>query len=89
MLLIRGHLNTTVSRKFAVDNGFVDKNWGMGSAGYMGAKTIGEIAITVGSKTARHPAFINEEQHFDVVLGRKWIERMGVKYVVRLWPEPR
>lgn len=81
MLLIRGHLNLTVSRKFAMKNNLVDKKYGLGSAGYMGAMNIGDVAITVGSKTARHPAIINEEQHFDVVLGRKWIEKMGVKCV--------
>lgn len=42
-------------------------------------KTIGPVPITVGSKTASHPAFVNEESHFDVVLGRQWLERMNVK----------
>lgn len=51
----------------------------MGASGYMGAKTLGKVNITVGSKTAAHPAFINEDQHFDVVLGRTWSEKMGVK----------
>ena len=51
----------------------------MGSAGYTGLKTLGNVPITVGSRTASHPALINEEQHFDVVLGRQWLEKMAVK----------
>jgi hypothetical protein len=40
---------------------------------------LGKVSITVGGKTASHPAYISEENHFDVVLGRSWIEKMGVK----------
>jgi len=53
----------------------------MGKSGYTGLKTLGNISITVGSRTASHPAYINEEEHFDVVLGRSWLEKMGVKWV--------
>ena len=51
----------------------------MGAAGYTGLKTLGPISITVGTRTQSHPAFVNEEEHFDVVLGRSWLEKMGVK----------
>jgi hypothetical protein len=51
----------------------------MGAGGYTGMKTLGNVTITVGSKTASHPAFITEEEHFDVVLGRQWLERMAIK----------
>jgi hypothetical protein len=51
----------------------------MGSSGYTGLKSLGNVSITVGSKTASHLAMINEEQHFDVVLGRSWLEKTGVK----------
>jgi hypothetical protein len=51
----------------------------MGSSGYTGLKTLGSIPITVGSRTVSHQAMINEEMHFDVVLGRSWVERMNVK----------
>ena len=53
--------------------------YAMGAAGYTGIKTLGPVSITVGSRTAEHQAMINEEQHFDVVLGRSWVEKMAVK----------
>lgn len=53
--------------------------YAMGAAGYTGLKTLGPISITVGSKTATHPAFICEEEHFDIVLGRTWMEKMKIK----------
>ena len=53
----------------------------MGAAGYTGLKALGNVPITVGSRTEYHPALINEEQHFDVVLGRTWLEKMNVKWV--------
>ena len=51
----------------------------MGAGGYTGLKTLGNISITVGKKTASHAAFIAEEEHFDVVLGRSWTEKMHIK----------
>ena len=51
----------------------------MGLAGYTGLKTLGNVQITVAGRTKSHPAFVNEEDHFDVVLGRQWLEKMGVK----------
>lgn len=51
----------------------------MGGAGYTGLKSIGSVTITVAGKTARHPAMVSEEAHFDVTLGRAWVEKMNVK----------
>lgn len=42
-------------------------------------KILGDVSITVGKKTASHKAFIAEEEHFDVVLGRSWMEKMHIK----------
>lgn len=53
----------------------------MGSGGYTGLKVLGNISITVGSKTSTHLAMISEEEHFDVVLGRTWLEKTGIKWV--------
>lgn len=53
----------------------------MGASGYTGLRTLGQVPITVAGRTSSHPAMISEEAHFDVVLGRSWIERMNVKCV--------
>lgn len=58
--------------------------FGMGSLGYTGLKTLGNVPITVGTKTSTHTALVNEEQHFDVVLGRQWLERMNIKSVYHI-----
>ena len=44
-------------------------------------RSIGKLPITVGGRTAEHNVKLSEESHFDVVLGRDWVEKMGVKYV--------
>lgn len=51
----------------------------MGSSGYTGLQNLGQVAITVAGRTAHHSAMMSEEAHFDVVLGRQWVERMNVK----------
>jgi len=51
----------------------------MGGAGYTGLKVIGQVSITVAGKTQKHQAMVSEEEHFDVVLGRTWVERMNIK----------
>lgn len=53
--------------------------YGMGHGGYAGLRTLGNVPITVAGRTMSHPAMINEEMHFDVVLGRTWVEKMNVK----------
>lgn len=57
----------------------IKSQYAPGIGGYTGMKAIGSIPITVGTKTASHPVMVNEETHFDVVLGRQWLERMNVK----------
>ncbi|ORY30797.1 hypothetical protein BCR39DRAFT_528368 [Naematelia encephala] len=79
MLLKSGYRQVYLSRSFATKHGFVPPSYSMGAAGYTGLKTIGKVSITVGSHTASHPALINEEEHFDVVLGRAWLEKMNIK----------
>jgi hypothetical protein len=56
----------------------------MGTYGYAGLVNLGPLPITVGSKTAMHPVMLSEETNFDCVLGRSWMEKMGIKYVL-LW----
>ncbi|CAD6568933.1 MAG: hypothetical protein TREMPRED_004882 [Tremellales sp. Tagirdzhanova-0007] len=82
MLMKPGYRYVYVSRNFAIKNKLVPANYAMGASGYTGLKTLGAIPITVGSRTQSHPALINEEQHFDVVLGRSWLEKMGIKPAV-------
>lgn len=51
----------------------------MGAKGYTGLKSIGLVPITVAGKTHKHNTLICEEEHFDVVLGRTWMEKMNIK----------
>lgn len=51
----------------------------MGTYGYAGLVSLGQLPITVGSKTASHKVMLSEESNFDVVLGRAWAEKMGIK----------
>ncbi|ODN75599.1 hypothetical protein L202_06718 [Cryptococcus amylolentus CBS 6039] len=78
MLLKAGYRHVYVSREFAIRHKLVPKKFGT-TGGYAGIRTIGQIPITVGSRTALHAAYLTEEKHFDVVLGRSWMEKMGVK----------
>lgn len=55
------------------------RQYHMGGAGYTGLKMIGLVSITVAGKTQKHQAMVSEEEHFDVVLGRTWVERMSIK----------
>jgi hypothetical protein len=50
-----------------------------GYYGYTGLVNLGSWAIKVGSKTQSHTVMLSEEIHFDVILGRTWMEKMGVK----------
>lgn len=47
--------------------------------GYTGLISIGEWPITLGSTTTRHQVYLSEETHFDVVLGRSFMEKRSVK----------
>jgi uncharacterized membrane protein len=53
----------------------------MGAYGYAGLVNLGQLPITVGSRTEKHTVMISEEVNFDVVLGRSWMERMKIKCV--------
>lgn len=95
MLLKPGYRGVYVSRGFAIKNGLVpkqvsylrlylfrtqaDTQFSMGGAGYTGLKSIGEVPITVAGKTQKHNALVSEHEHFDVVLGRMWMEKMNIK----------
>ncbi|KAI9632140.1 uncharacterized protein MKK02DRAFT_20978 [Dioszegia hungarica] len=79
MLLKPGHRGVYISRPFAIKHNLVPKQFAMGTAGYTGLKSIGLVAITVAGKTQKHQAMISEEEHFDVVLGRSWVEKMNIK----------
>lgn len=58
----------------------------MGTYGYAGLVNLGQLPITVGSKTQKHTVMISEEANFDVVLGRSWMEKMAIKCVSCLFP---
>ncbi|WWC85487.1 uncharacterized protein L201_000351 [Kwoniella dendrophila CBS 6074] len=79
MLLKSGYRHVYVSRDFALKHKIVPKGFGMGTFGYTGLKIIGNVDITVGTKTQSHQAYLSEENHFDVILGRSWLERMAIK----------
>lgn len=79
MLLKPGHRNIYLSRVFAVRHGLVPKKQTPGTGAYTGLKPLGNVPITVGSRTANHNVMMSEEQHFDVVLGRSWVEKMNIK----------
>lgn len=51
----------------------------MGAYGYAGLVNVGKLPITVGSRTEKHTVMISEEVNFDVVLGRSWMEKMGIR----------
>jgi hypothetical protein len=51
----------------------------LGVGGYSGLQILGNVPITVGSRTGIHTVMLSEEPHFDVILGRAWIEKMNIK----------
>nr|ODN85427.1 hypothetical protein L203_05043 [Cryptococcus depauperatus CBS 7841] len=77
MLLKSGYKHVYISRKFALKHKLIDKK--SLKSGYSGLLSISSIPITVGSRTTLHPTYLSEEPHFDVVLGRDWVEKMGIK----------
>lgn len=79
MLLKNGYRHVYISRSFARRNGFIPQDAAPGYYGYTGLISIGEWPITLGSTTTRHAVYLSEETHFDVVLGRSFMERRGVK----------
>lgn len=41
--------------------------------------SIGQWPLTLGGTTTTHTVFLSEETHFDVILGRAFMEKRGVK----------
>ncbi|KAF8310224.1 uncharacterized protein EI90DRAFT_2987399 [Cantharellus anzutake] len=79
MLLKSGYRHVYISRNFAKRHGFIPENATPGMYGYTGLISIGEWPITLGSTTTRHQVYLSEETHFDVVLGRSFMEKRSVK----------
>lgn len=51
----------------------------IGEAHSLISTSIGQWPIAVGRKVTTLPVYLSEETHFDVVLGRSFMERRGVK----------
>lgn len=97
MLLRSGYRHVYISRKFAIQNGFIPSDAAPGHYGYGGLvkyassllhrtstyryniDSIGKWPITVGRTKSTHSVFLSEESHFDVVLGRSFVEFRGIK----------
>jgi hypothetical protein len=79
MLLKSGYRHVYMSRAFAKKHKFIPDDATPGFYGYTGLISLGEWPITLGKTTTRHQVYLSEESHFDVVLGRSFMERRSVK----------
>ncbi|CCM00016.1 uncharacterized protein FIBRA_02042 [Fibroporia radiculosa] len=79
MLLKSGYRHVYISRKFALQHGFIPGDAAPGHYGYGGLVNIGKWPITVGHTKTIHAVYLSEESHFDVVLGRSFMEYRQVK----------
>ncbi|KAG8894575.1 hypothetical protein FRB99_001133 [Tulasnella sp. 403] len=79
MLLRKGHRHVYLSRAFALQHGFIPADTAPGHYGYTGLVQIGKWPITLGRTTTVHDVYLSEEAHFDVILGRSFMERRGIK----------
>ncbi|KAI0301966.1 hypothetical protein BC826DRAFT_986357 [Russula brevipes] len=79
MLLKTGYRHVYMSRKFAMRNGFIPQDAAPGQYGYSGLVNIGKLPITVGQTQTTHAVHLSEESHFDVVLGRSFMEKRQIK----------
>ncbi|EIM89939.1 uncharacterized protein STEHIDRAFT_74325 [Stereum hirsutum FP-91666 SS1] len=79
MLLKNGYRYVYISRKFAMKHGFIPADAAPGHYGYGGLVNIGKWPITVGRTKTIHSVFLSEESHFDVVLGRSFMEKRQIK----------
>jgi len=79
MLLKNGYRHVYMSRNFAMSHGFIPRDAAPGHYGYGGLVNIGQWPLTLGRTTTNHAVFLSEETHFDVVLGRAFMERRGIK----------
>ncbi|EPS96808.1 hypothetical protein FOMPIDRAFT_1167042 [Fomitopsis schrenkii] len=80
MLLKAGYRHVYISRQFAIRHGFIPADAAPGHYGYGGLVNIGKWPITVGRTKTTHSVYLSEESHFDVVLGRSFIETRQVKF---------
>ncbi|KAH9843184.1 uncharacterized protein C8Q71DRAFT_853670 [Rhodofomes roseus] len=80
MLLKAGYRHVYISRKFAIKHGFIPADAAPGHYGYGGLVNIGKWPVTVGRAKTMHSVYLSEESHFDVVLGRSFIELRQVKF---------
>ncbi|KAL4254040.1 hypothetical protein ABKN59_002522 [Abortiporus biennis] len=80
MLLKNGYRHVYISRKFALKHGFIPRDATPGHYGYSGLVNIGSWPITVGRTRTTHTVYLSEESHFDVVLGRSFIEKRQIKF---------
>jgi hypothetical protein len=79
MLLKTGYRYVYMSRKFAMRHGFIPQDAAPGNYGYSGLVNIGKLPITVGKTKTTHAVYLSEESHFDVVLGRSFMEKRQIK----------
>jgi hypothetical protein len=79
MLLKTGYRYVYISRKFAMRHGFIPQDAAPGHYGYSGLVNIGKWPVTVGKTKTTHAVYLSEESHFDVVLGRSFMEKRQVK----------
>ena len=101
MLLKSGYRHVYISRKFAIQNGFIPRDAAPGHYGYSGlvkygfyqhdfaallltvhflSDSLGKWPITVGRTRTTHSVYLSEETHFDVVLGRSFVELRQIKF---------
>jgi len=79
MLLKNGYRHVYMSRKFAMRHGFIPQDAAPGHYGYSGLVNIGKLPITIGRTKTTHVVYLSEESHFDVVLGRSFMEKRQIK----------
>ncbi|KZO97939.1 hypothetical protein CALVIDRAFT_562817 [Calocera viscosa TUFC12733] len=79
MLLKKGYRHVYLSRSFARAHGFIPASTAPGKFGYSGLVSLGQWPITLGARTVSCPVYLSEEAHFDVVLGRSFWEKRGIR----------
>ena len=79
MLLKRGYRHVYISRSFARRHGFIPADATPGYYGYAGLVSLGVWPLTLGKRTTEHQVYLSEETHFDVILGRAFMEKRYVK----------
>ncbi|KJA27015.1 hypothetical protein HYPSUDRAFT_132048 [Hypholoma sublateritium FD-334 SS-4] len=81
MLLKAGYRHVYVARKFAIKHGFIPPDAAPGNYGYGGLVSIGAWPVTLAPSgtPVMVEVFLSEEPHFDVVLGRSFIEARQIR----------